>query len=138
GGRGGSARMARNTGQLGGAGPRGGGGVGGERGRGRAGGRGLMTFRIRPSSSPCPPADTMPTAASDQPFSSGPQPNLKVVYSTQLVYSTNCARPLHATTATNFPAPFSCASPRSELTGLADARWNFLRRSSGSDSGSTK
>ena len=30
-------------------------------------------------------AETTPTAASDSPFSSGPQPNLKVVYSTQVV-----------------------------------------------------
>ena len=60
-----------------------------------------------------------PTAASDQPFSSGPQPNLKVVYSTQLVYSTNCASPLQATTATSRPTPFSWASPRSEPSGLA-------------------
>src|SRR5665213_2578779 len=40
-------------------------------------------FSRRPSSSPCVTAEAMPTANSDQPFSSGPQPNLNVVYSTQ-------------------------------------------------------
>ncbi len=46
---------------------------------------GLKILSRRPSSKPCTMAETRPTAASAQPFSSGPQPNLKVVYSTQVV-----------------------------------------------------
>src|SRR5450432_1786288 len=42
-------------------------------------------FRSRPSSKPCTSADIRPTANSDQPFSCGPQPNLKVAYRTQVV-----------------------------------------------------
>src|SRR6185436_13299575 len=46
---------------------------------------GLNSLSNLASSRPCTSADTMPTAASDQPFSCGPQPNLKVVYRTQVV-----------------------------------------------------
>ena len=79
-----------------------------------------------------------PTAASDQPFSRGPQPNLKVVYKTQEVYSTNCASPLKATTPTSGPTPLSCASARSEFSGFRAFHLKALRRSAGRDSGSTK
>src|ERR1700676_4944898 len=73
----------------------------------------------RPSNSPCASAEATPTANSDQPFASGPQPNLKVVYSTQVVYSTNCASPAQAITATSKPTPLVCDSARSEATGFA-------------------
>ena len=36
-------------------------------------------FSRRPIKKPCTTTDTTPTAASDQPFSMGPQPNLNVV-----------------------------------------------------------
>src|SRR5690349_24330694 len=42
-------------------------------------------FSRRPSRNPCVTADAMPTANSDQPFCSGPQPNLNVVYRTHVV-----------------------------------------------------
>ena len=44
------------------------------------------------SSTPWLSADTTPTANSDQPSCPGPQPNLNLVYSTQVMCSMNCAR----------------------------------------------
>ena len=83
-------------------------------------------------------SETTPTIASDQPFSRGPQPNLKLPYSTQQVYRTNCASPLKATTPTSGPTPRSCASLDSELTGFAARQSKRLRRSTGKDSGRTR
>src|SRR5439155_18953796 len=81
--------------------------------------------------------DISPIVNSDQPFCVGPQPYLKVVYSTHEVCVMNCASALNATTSTSEPTPFSSPSPRSELTGFASRSTNGLRRSTGSDSGST-
>ncbi len=39
---------------------------------------------------------------------------------------------------TSSPTPFSCASPVSDATGLAERQSKARRRSTGSDSGSTK
>ena len=41
--------------------------------------RALKCLSRRPSNRPCTITDVTPTTASDQPFSSGPQPNLNVV-----------------------------------------------------------
>src|SRR5664280_1816150 len=82
----------------------------------------------RPISRPCTSAETPPTVNSDQPFSSGPQPNLNLVKSTQLEYMMNCARPVHATTATSMPTPPSRPSRVSEAIGFSAVRHSTGRR----------
>ena len=61
---------------------------------------------MRVSKKPWTMTEVRPTANSDHPFSCGPQPNLKVVNSTQLLCKMNCDRADKPMTTTSTPTPF--------------------------------
>ena len=90
------------------------------------------------SRKPCTNTDVSPTVNNAQPFCAGPQPYLKVVYSTKLECITNCASDARPITATSGPTASMRLRPSSALTGLARRHSKRRRRLAGNDSGSTK